>query len=61
MTLLEEQTEVQDAPDAKDLVVTDGVIEFDNVTFSYDGRVDALKGLSFKIDRHSSIALVGES
>lgn len=61
MTLLEEKTEVKDVPDAKDLVVTDGVIEFQDVRFSYDGKVEALKGLSFKIDRHSSVALVGES
>ncbi|PWN52436.1 hypothetical protein IE53DRAFT_378141 [Violaceomyces palustris] len=61
MGLLEEKTEVKDAPDAKDLVVTDGVIEFQDVRFSYDGRVEALKGLSFKIDRRSSVALVGES
>lgn len=61
MTLLEEKTEVKDLPGAKDLVVTDGVIEFQDVHFSYDGKVEALKGLSFKIDRHSSVALVGES
>ncbi|KAJ1032960.1 hypothetical protein NDA16_000239 [Ustilago loliicola] len=61
MTLLEEKTEVKDVPGAKDLVVTDGVIEFQDVHFSYDGKVEALKGLSFKIDRHSSVALVGES
>ncbi|EST05506.1 ABC transporter, transmembrane domain protein [Kalmanozyma brasiliensis GHG001] len=61
MTLLEEKTEVKDLPDAKDLVVTDGIIEFQDVRFSYDGKVEALKGLSFKIDRHSSVALVGES
>ncbi|PWZ02220.1 hypothetical protein BCV70DRAFT_204909 [Testicularia cyperi] len=61
MSLLEEKTEVKDAPDAKDLVVTDGVIEFQDVRFSYDNKVEALKGLSFKIDRHSSVALVGES
>lgn len=61
MTLLEEKTEVKDIPGAKDLVVTDGVIEFQDVHFSYDGKVEALKGLSFKIDRHSSVALVGES
>lgn len=61
MTLLEEKTEVKDVPNAKDLVVTDGVIEFQDVRFSYDGKVEALKGLSFKIDRHSSVALVGES
>lgn len=61
MTLLEEKTEVKDVPGAKDLVVTDGVIEFQDVHFLYDGKVEALKGLSFKIDRHSSVALVGES
>lgn len=61
MTLLEEKTEVKDEPDAKDLVITDGIIEFQDVRFSYDGKMEALKGLSFKIDRHSSVALVGES
>ncbi|KAK0545377.1 ATP-binding cassette-type vacuolar membrane transporter Hmt1 [Tilletia horrida] len=61
MSLLEEETEVKDEPDAKDLVVTDGVIEFRNVWFSYDGKNDAIKGLSFVLDPKSSAALVGES
>jgi ABC-type transport system involved in Fe-S cluster assembly fused permease/ATPase subunit len=60
-SLLAETTEVNDLPDAKDLVITDGVIEFDNVKFSYDGKVPALKGVSFKIDKGQSMALVGES
>jgi len=59
--LLGEVTEINDKPDAKDLVVTDGVVEFDNVRFSYDGKVPALKGVSFKIDKGQSMALVGES
>ena len=59
--LLAEATEVNDKPGAKDLVITDGVIEFDNVRFSYDGKVQALKGVSFTIGKGQSMALVGES
>lgn len=33
----------------------------DNVNFSYDGRSTALKGISFKVPKGSSVALVGES
>ncbi|CAE6491833.1 unnamed protein product, partial [Rhizoctonia solani] len=61
LDLLDEPSEVQDKPDAKELIVTDGVIEFDNVTFSYDGRTTALNGISFKVPRGGAIALVGES
>lgn len=61
LNLLAEATEVNDKPGAKDLVITDGVVEFDNVRFSYDGKVEALKGVSFKIDKGQSMALVGES
>ncbi|CAE6489325.1 unnamed protein product [Rhizoctonia solani] len=56
LDLLDEPSEVQDKPDAKELVVTD-----DNVTFSYDGRTTALNGVSFTVHRGGSIALVGES
>jgi ATP-binding cassette subfamily B (MDR/TAP) protein 6 len=59
--LLGQEVEIKDAPDAKPLVVTDGVIEFDNVRFSYDGEVQALKGVSFRIGKGESMALVGES
>lgn len=59
--LLAQEVEIKDAPDAKPLVVTDGVIEFDNVRFSYDGDVQALKGVSFRIGKGESMALVGES
>lgn len=36
-------------------------IEPDNVSFSYDNRTTALKGISFKVPKGSSVALVGES
>ncbi|CAE6522897.1 unnamed protein product [Rhizoctonia solani] len=61
LDLLDEPSEVRDKPDAKELVVTDGVIEFDNVTFSYDGRSTALKNVSFTVPKGGSLALVGES
>ncbi|KAF8750647.1 ABC transporter transmembrane region [Rhizoctonia solani] len=63
LDLLDEPSEVQDKPDAKELIVTDGVIEFGkyNVTFSYDGRTTALNGISFTVQKGGSIALVGES
>ncbi|KAE8203086.1 hypothetical protein A4X06_0g2339 [Tilletia controversa] len=61
MSLLEEETDIKDLPDAKDLVVTDGVIEFRDVHFSYDGKNEAIQGLSFVLDPKSSAALVGES
>ena len=33
----------------------------DNVSFSYDNRTTALNGVSFKVPKGSSVALVGES
>ncbi len=59
--LLSQPTEIVDKPGAKDLVVTDGIIEFKNVVFSYDGKLDALRGVSFTIGKGQSMALVGES
>ena len=41
--------------------VCDNIIEFQNVTFSYDGIQDVIKNLSFQITKGKTIALVGES
>ncbi|KAG2153648.1 uncharacterized protein EDB93DRAFT_1248550 [Suillus bovinus] len=59
--LLNEPTEVVDAPDAKELVVSNGEVEFDNVSFSYDDQTSALHNISFKVPRGGRVALVGES
>jgi ATP-binding cassette subfamily B (MDR/TAP) protein 6 len=61
LKLLNEPTEVNDLPNAPDLVVENGEIEFENVSFSYDDRTTALNGVSFKVPKNSSVALVGES
>ncbi|CAO1637770.1 unnamed protein product [Sympodiomycopsis kandeliae] len=61
IALLGEEKDVKDVPDAKDLQVERGTIEFRNVKFSYDGKVEALKGLNFTIKPQSKVALVGES
>uniref|UniRef100_A0A0W0EYS8 Putative mitochondrial half-size ABC transporter n=1 Tax=Moniliophthora roreri TaxID=221103 RepID=A0A0W0EYS8_MONRR len=61
LRLLNEPTDINDLPNAPDLIVQDGEIEFDNVSFSYDGRTTALNGVSFKVPKGSSVALVGES
>ncbi|KAJ7287359.1 mitochondrial half-size ABC transporter [Mycena rebaudengoi] len=61
LKLLNEPTEVNDKEDAPPLAIEAGEIEFDNVSFSYDKRTTALDGVSFKIPKGSSVALVGES
>jgi ABC-type multidrug transport system fused ATPase/permease subunit len=60
LKLLKEPQEIQDKPDAQDFKF-EGEIEFENVSFSYDGKVQALKDISFKIPAGKSVALVGES
>ncbi|KAG1745545.1 uncharacterized protein EDB91DRAFT_1328227 [Suillus paluster] len=61
LNLLAEPTEVVDAPDAKELVVENGEVEFENVSFSYDDQTTALHNISFKVPRGGRVALVGES
>lgn len=62
IALLEEPLDVVDKPNAPDLVNAVGEIEFENVHFSYDnGSTVALKGVSFKIKKGMSVALVGAS
>ncbi|KAJ6497879.1 mitochondrial half-size ABC transporter [Mycena sanguinolenta] len=61
LQLLAEPTDVNDRDNATTLVIEDGEIEFDNVSFSYDNRTTALNGVSFKVPKGSSVALVGES
>ncbi len=59
--LLDEPAEVLDAPDAKDLVITDGAVRFKDVIFSYDPDREILKGVSFEIPAGKTVAVVGPS
>jgi subfamily B ATP-binding cassette protein MsbA len=60
-TILDTPALVQDRPHAKPLSSVEGTIEFQDVHFTYpDGKV-ALDGISLKIKRAQSIALVGAS
>ena len=59
--LLDVQAEVQDAPDAKPLNVSDGVIRFENVQFAYDAKRPILKGIGFEVPAGKTVAIVGPS
>ncbi len=58
---IDEKPEIQDIKNAKSLVVTDGVIKFNDVEFGYEKDDHVLKKLSFAIPADSKLALVGES
>ncbi len=53
--------EVEDAPGARPLEVTEGAIHFDNVSFAYDERRRVLDGVSFEVPPGRTVAIVGSS
>jgi ABC-type transport system involved in Fe-S cluster assembly fused permease/ATPase subunit len=53
--------EISDAPDAKPLTVSGGVIRFEDVSFAYDQRRPILRGLSFEVPAGHKVAIVGAS
>ena len=59
--LMNEQAEVRDDPDAPDLRVTDGRVEFENVCFSYSSDKKILQEVSFVIEPGKMVAVVGGS
>ncbi|WP_417416633.1 ABCB family ABC transporter ATP-binding protein/permease [Hoeflea sp.] len=59
--LLDVEPEVRDAPDAKPLVIDQGAIRFDDVSFSYDPARSILKGVSFEVPAGKTVAIVGPS
>ncbi|KAI5476886.1 vacuolar ABC heavy metal transporter Hmt1 [Pseudohyphozyma bogoriensis] len=61
MDLLKEEKDIVDRPGATELVLRDGSIEFNDVKFSYDGKQDTIKGISFSVKAGQSVALVGPS
>lgn len=59
--LLDEETMAPAQEGQKDPRVQDGLIEFKNVTFSYDGQTDVLKNISFVAEPGQTVALVGHT
>lgn len=59
--LLDVPQEVQDAPNAKPLVVGEGTVEFRNVSFAYDPARPILKNVSFEVPAGRTVAIVGPS
>ncbi len=60
--IMDVMPQINDRPDAKDLVVTKGDIEFRDVSFRYEGEDEkVLDHFSMKIDGGKRIAIVGES
>ena len=57
--ILESQSTVPDNPRGKDIGRAKGDVEFDDITFSYDGRRPALTHFSLKIPAGRTVAFVG--
>lgn len=61
LDIIDLQPEIQDSPFAKDLVITQGKIEFDHVSFHYKEERPILKNVSFTIQPGQTLAIVGPS
>jgi len=59
LDLFKEDAEVVDTPGAAPLAVTNGVIEFRNVSFGYVPEKTVLHNVSFVVPAGQSVALVG--
>ncbi|KAG0368157.1 Homocysteine S-methyltransferase 1 [Gamsiella multidivaricata] len=61
LDLFKEPVEIQDQPEAKQLVMTGGEVVFENVSFGYSPQNPNLKSVSFRIPPGKKLALVGPS
>lgn len=59
--ILETPHDIRDVRGAKELRVTDGAIEFKNMTFNYHETRTVFKKLSLNIEPHTKVAFVGSS
>ncbi|MBO3841776.1 MAG: ABC transporter ATP-binding protein [Candidatus Brockarchaeota archaeon] len=50
---------VEDLPDAEEITIKEGTVEFRNVTFQYANGKPVLKNLSFKVNPGEKIAILG--
>ncbi|MEP2989663.1 MAG: ABC transporter ATP-binding protein/permease [Parasphingorhabdus sp.] len=59
--LLDTKLEIEDAPNAPALTVSDAALEFQDVEFAYDEDRKILHGLSFTVPNDGTLAIVGPS
>ncbi|KJZ20376.1 ABCB family ABC transporter ATP-binding protein/permease [Loktanella sp. S4079] len=59
--LLEQPAEVQDKPNAPELIIAGGAIKMDNISFGYDAERPILKGVSLDVQPGQTVAIVGPS
>jgi ABC-type transport system involved in Fe-S cluster assembly fused permease/ATPase subunit len=59
--ILGQHPEVEDRPGAKPLIVTNGRLSFEHVSFNYDPRRAILKDVSFDVPAGKTVAIVGPS
>lgn len=59
--ILSAGSKISESPDAKDIGEFKDSIRFDNVSFSYDGSRDILRGVDLTIKKGRTIAIVGAS
>ncbi|MBB3995344.1 ATP-binding cassette subfamily B protein [Sulfitobacter undariae] len=59
--LLEQPAEINDKPDAPELVVTGGQVRLDNVRFGYNPDREILKGVSLTAEPGQMVAIVGST
>lgn len=59
--LLNREPIIKDQQGAKDLVLTEGRISFNNVEFSYENTRTIINNLSFTVAANSKVAIVGSS
>ncbi|NEU58957.1 ABC transporter ATP-binding protein [Halorussus sp. MSC15.2] len=57
--LMDEPSRIREDPDAEDLVVEDGEVVYDDVTFGYDEDETIVNDVSFEVDGGDTLALVG--
>ena len=60
-SLLTKKPQVEDLANARQLIITKGVISFEQVGFFYQQQRDILRQISFKVKSGQKIAVVGES
>jgi len=59
--VLDAEVEPDDAPDAIELSQVKGIVKFDNVSFSYDGKNNVLNNISFEVNPGEITGILGRS